>query len=288
MPNTLSTQLVHGMDAQEYHHTQALGSTSLRILSDPEITLKEAHYQLTTPSEPKPAYELGTLAHAHILEGTFDELVHRVDADNYRSKQAQQERDLARENGLIPLNNSEYDTVVQEVHAMADSVLSDPIAGPLVRDHEPELSLFWETDGVPLKARLDAWHQNTNTIVDLKTVRSARPNDFQKQISDLGYYIQARHYLNGALQLLTDETPDWYFVAIQKTPPYTVSVHLLDNNALLDAQMRIDYAIDRYKTAERTGWDHGYTKVFEQELTPWEAMRNETLDELQIELELTK
>src|SRR5699024_12498176 len=94
---------------------------------------------------------------------------------------------------------------------MQNAVMEHPIAGPLLTGHQPEVSLFWEQDGVACKGRLDAYRPEQGIIADLKLVRSAAPNDVRKQISDYGYYIQAEHYLNG-MQLLTGFRPEWYFV----------------------------------------------------------------------------
>lgn len=268
--------LVDDMPAKEYFAHPGFGSTSIRTLSDPDISLAEVEY-LLGHDEHKPEYDVGTLAHALILEGSLDHLVHRVDAKDWRTKAAKEERDQAYNNDMIPINNSEADSILAPVEAMRDAVMAHPIAKDLLTGHVPEVSLFWETDGVPLKARLDAQHPTRGVVADLKTVRSARPNDVRKQISDLGYYIQSRHYLNG-LKEVTGFEPEWYFVTVGKTGPYPVSVHRMTPEALQQGQARIDYALARYKQAQEHGWT-GYTAVYEQELTPWERIKNEEMME---------
>lgn len=268
--------LIDDMPAKEYFAHPGFGSTSIRTLSDPDISLAEVEY-LLSHDEHKPEYDVGTLAHALILEGSLDHLVHRVDAKDWRTKAAKEERDQAYNNDMIPINNSEADSILAPVEAMRDAVMAHPIAKDLLTGHVPEVSLFWETDGVPLKARLDAQHPTRGVVADLKTVRSARPNDVRKQISDLGYYIQARHYLNG-LKEVTGFEPEWYFVTVGKTEPYPVSVHRMTPEALQQGQARIDYALARYKQAQEHGWT-GYTAVYEQELTPWERIKNEEMME---------
>lgn len=271
--------LIHDMPSKEYHETEAFGSTSIKLLSDPDISLAEVNYQMDV-DEHKRVYDVGTLAHALILEGSLDHLVALVPFDSYRSNAAKAAKIEAYDNGLIPVNESEEKDMLGAVYAMRDMVQEHPLASELVDGHKPEVSLFWEQDGVGMKARVDALHQSRGVAVDLKTVRSARPNEFRKQISDLGYYIQARHYLNG-LKTVTGFEMDWYFIAVQSTAPYTVSVHQLSQAALDHAQRRIDYAIARYRQAIEAGWT-GYTAVYEQDLTPWEAIKNdEMLEEVQ-------
>lgn len=262
------------MPAEDYFANPAFGSTSIRYLSDPEISLQEVKH-LLEHDEHKKEYDVGTLAHALILEGSLDHLVVEVDAKDYRTNKAREARDAAYAQNKIPVNNTERDTMLAPVEAMRDAVLDHPIANDLLTGHDPEVSIFWEQSGAPMKARIDALHMDRKLAVDLKTVRSARPNDFKRQISDLGYYVQAAHYLNG-LKEVTGHEFDWLFVAVDKSEPYVVSVHRMSKDSLIEGAVRIGHAIDRYQAALARGWT-GYEEIFTQELTPWESMKNESL-----------
>lgn len=275
--------IVYDMPAEDYFANPAFGSTSIRHLSDPEISLQEVKY-LLGHDEHKPAYDVGTLAHALILEGSLDHLVERIPYDNYRTKAAREAREEAYNADMIPVNQSEEADMLGSIEAMRDAVFAHPIAAELLTGHDPEVSIFWEQSGVPMKARIDALHEREGIAVDLKTVRSARPNDFRKQISDLGYYIQAKHYLNG-LKQVTGKDYEWYFVAAGKTDPYVVSVHRIADVALDEAQTRIEHAIDRYKQALEHGWA-GYQEIFTQDLTTWESIRNEDLYDTIMEINI--
>lgn len=268
--------LIYDMPAADYHAAAALGSTSIKTLADPDISMAEARVLMAT-NEHKAAYDVGTLGHALILEGSLDHLVQRVDADSYRTKAAREERDAAYAAGLIPVNDSEVETILAPVERMRDSVMNHPIASQLVTGHKAEVSAFWEDRGVQLKGRFDAYHPNRGVIVDLKCLLSARPSAVQKQISDLGYYIQAQAYLNGA-KAVTGFVPDWFFLVVQKSEPYTVSVHRLHPDALAQAQRRIDFALDRYRQAQETGVWPGYNAIYEQSLTSWERIKNEGME----------
>ena len=268
------TQIVYDMPAEDYFADPAFGSTSIKLLSDPDISLAEVKH-LLEHDEHKKEYDVGTLAHALILEGALDHLVVKVPFDTYHKDEAKEMRDAAYAAGLVPLKTPELESILGPVEAMRGAVLAHSIAAELLTGHQPEVSLFWEQDGVGMKARVDALHQSKGIMADLKTVRSARPNDFRKQISGLGYYIQGTHYRNGG-KAVTGFEMDWYFVAVQKTEPYTVSVHKLSQAALDHGQRRIEYAIQRYKQTQETGWT-GYTAVYEQDLTPWEAIKNDEL-----------
>jgi len=268
--------IYYGLSQDDYFGDAALGSTSMKALSDTNISMAEVQ-DMMTRNERKRAYDAGTLAHALILEGSLDHLVTRIEADSYRTKAAREAKEEAYAAGLIPVNDTEAETLLGPVERMADSVMSHPLASSLLTDFEPEVSAFWEQGGVPLKARFDAYRAAHGQIVDLKTARSARPSDVRKAISDLGYYIQAGQYLNGATQL-TGFTPEWKFVFVQNTEPYTVSVASLDEEALRQAQARISIGIRRYQEAQSSGNWPGYLTEYKYGLTPWEAIRNEEME----------
>ena len=271
----MTTRLVMGMSAAEYHAYPALGSTSLKLFADPDKSLALAKYEMER-DEHKAAYDLGTLAHALILEDALDDLVAYVDAPDYRSAGARKERDSAYADGLIPINSTERDTVLGPVEAMRDAVMAHPIAKDLLTGFDPEVSIFWEQDGVQCKARVDAL--KPGVAVDLKTIRDARPSAVQKQISDLGYYLQAQHYLNG-VEAVTGFRPDWYFVMAQNTEPHTVSVHRLHDAVYESAQWRIDYGLQRYRQALEADHWPGYDQIYEQTLPAWETLKNAELQE---------
>ena len=269
--------IVYDMPSDEYHAHEALGSTSITALSDPELSLSDVYYRLHN-REQKPEYDVGTLGHALILEGSVEDVITLVPYDSYRTKAAREARDEAYKAGLIPVNETEATTMLDPLYAMRDEVMNHPIAGELLTGGRAEVSLFWEQDGIPCKGRLDYWKPDQGVVVDLKLLRSAAPNDVRKQISDLGYYIQHTHYLNG-LQQLTGFRPDWYFVTVAKDAPYSVSVHRMHPSTEDPAQMRIQYALERYKQATADNQWPGYTAVYEHSLTPWESIKNDELEE---------
>ena len=269
--------ILYDMPAKDYFADRALGSTSIKTLADPELSLSDVYYQLHNNVH-KPEYDVGTLGHALILENSIENVIALVPYDSYRTKAAREAKAEAYANGLIPVNETEATTMLDPLYAIRDEVMGHPIAGPLLTGGHPEVSLFWEQNGVSCKGRLDYWRPDQGIAVDLKLLRSSAPNDVRKQISDLGYYLQRVHYQNG-VQQLTGFRPSWYWITVAKEPPYSVSVHTMDPATDDAAHMRIDYALGRYKQATETGEWPGYTSIYQQSLTPWEAIKNEELEE---------
>jgi hypothetical protein len=236
------------MSNEAYHAHPALGSTSLKTLAtdSPARWLYEQESQ-----EQKDAFDIGNLAHALILEGDLDRLVRRVDFDDYRKAAARQERDMAYNDGLIPINNSEVETKLGPVYAMRDAVMDHDIASQIVAENTVrESSIFWSEDGLDLKCRPDSLA--TDVIWDLKTARSAKPKDFGRTAMQLGYHQSAAHYIDG-VQRLTSEKLPFRFVVVENTEPYFVSVVELDAASIgLGAEMN-SVAKANYRASVATG-----------------------------------
>lgn len=220
---TDNVQHITDMSNKDYHAHPALGSTSLKTLA----TDSPARWQWEQENnERKDAFDVGNLAHALILEGSLDRLIRRVDYDDYRKKDAQHERDMAINDGLIPINNTEAERKLTAVYAMRDAVLEHPIASQMIEgEHLAESSIFWQEDGLQLKCRPDSL--KSDVIWDLKTARSSHPRGFGRTVMQLGYHQSVAHYQDGVEQLTGNRLP-FRFVVVENTEPYFVSVMELD------------------------------------------------------------
>lgn len=261
--------------SEDYHSDPALGSTSLKTLA----TRTPAHWKWESEHPVhKDAYDIGTLAHSLILEG--DESKHRViDVDDKRGNKWTIPANEAREEGLIPLTPKEWASIV----GMRDSVMAHPDARQLFTGHRAEESVFWEEDGLALKCRPDAWQPNT--LADLKTGRSADPNEFGKTAAEYGYHQSAAHYIDGVKQLTGEELP-FPFVLVEKTEPYYVSVVQLDESSI-DIGRQLNHRAKRiYQECVETGNWPGYPAVEPVSIPMWAFYKAEDLLGLNIESEI--
>lgn len=261
--------------SEDYHADPALGSTSLKTLA----TRTPAHWKWESEHPVhKDAYDIGTLAHSLILEG--DETKHRViDVDDKRGNKWTIPANEAREEGLIPLTPKEWASIV----GMRDSVMAHPEARNLFTGHLAEESVFWEEDGLGLKCRPDAWQPNT--LADLKTGRSADPNEFGKTAAEFGYHQSAAHYIDGVKKLTGEELP-FPFVLVEKTEPYYVSVVQLDESSI-DIGRQLNHRAKRiYQECVETGNWPGYPAVEPVSIPMWAFYKAEDLLGLNIESEI--
>lgn len=218
----MNAGIVHGMPELEYHAHPALGSTSIRkVLESPA---KFAEYR-KEPFKPTAAMRLGTAVHAKVL-GTPSPVV-VLDYDNYRTKPAQVERDVAIASGKTPYLAGSDDLTA--IDAMAEAVLAHRGARQILETAPGrEVSLF-TTDpetGVDIKARFDVY--GDDMCADLKTGEDASPHGFERAIAAHRYDVQQEHYLK-VRELLCGDRPPFRFIAVESTRPFLVAVHKLDD-----------------------------------------------------------
>src|SRR5207237_1068569 len=181
--------------------------------------------------EEKSEFDLGTAAHLAVLEADqFSARTCLVDAADYRTNKARELRDQARAEGKVPLLFWQHDVV----RAIAGSIRAHPIAREAFANGIPEATLTWRDaeTGLPCKARVDWLPTHRRWLIDLKSAASANPLVWRDQAYRLGYHARAAWYLDGA-EAVTGQRPDEYwFVVVEKEPPYLVSVIAFDEAAL--------------------------------------------------------
>jgi hypothetical protein len=264
-----------GVKNATYHADPALGSTSLKTLA----TRTPANYQhdLTHPKF-SDAFTLGTAAHSLILEDSMADIV-VVEADNWLTKFAKEAKAEALSAGFQPLLTKEW----AQVQAMRDAVMAHPLAKAAFTDHKAEQSVFWDEDGLMLKCRPDAWQPGA--LIDLKTARSADPNDFGKTAHEFGYHQSAAHYIDGVKAATGEELP-FHFVLVEKSEPYLVSVVELDVEAINIGRQLNDRAKRIYRECVESNTWPGYPAAELISLPMWAIYQAEDLLGLNTETEI--
>jgi len=255
-----------GITNADYHKDPALGSTSLKTLA----TKTPAHYQHDlTHAKYSDAFDFGTAVHSLILEGD-ESGVGVWNFPNWTTKAAREGREESRAAGKIPLLEKDW----QQVEAIRDAVMAHPLAKAAFTGHKPEQSVFWDEDGLMLKCRPDAWQPGA--LIDLKTARSADPNEFGKTAHEFGYHQSAAHYIDGVKAATGEELP-FHFVLVEKTAPYLVSVVELDIEAINIGRHLNDRAKRIYRECIESNTWPGYPNAELISLPMWAIYQAEDL-----------
>lgn len=242
----------------------SLSSSTIRTIWDrsPE------HAQLYHPrfggmrSESSRA-ELGTAAHAALLGG--DERVLVVEADDWRTARAREQRDAARAAGRVPLLAKHADalpTIVGSAEALLRANGID------LASARREWTAIWREGPLWARGRPDL--MAPGVIVDVKTATNAAPGPWIKHsMLAGGYHIQAAWYLRG-MEALEPVPRDFLFLVVEIEPPYACSFVGVGPELLDIAQRQVDWALAKWIECVRASTWPGYdTRVHYADCPAW-------------------
>jgi hypothetical protein len=263
-----------GYPEAEYHRHPALSASGAKKLLPPSCPAI-FKWERDNGQPSKRAFDFGHAAHAKVLGvGAEVVVVQKTakdgtgsDADDYRTKSAQEHAEAIRAEGKVPLLAHE----VAQVDAMAAALRQHPFASALfdpARGGEPEQSAFWHdaTHAVDRRCRFD-WLPATDggrlIIPDYKSAASAQPRVFARAAAAFSYHQQDAWYRDTALALGLAEDVVFVFVVQEKTAPYVVTVCELDAEAVYAGRRRNDLALEVFAECTATGVWPGYSDEVE-------------------------
>lgn len=235
-----------GIDEATYFADRALSFSGAKRLLSPSCPAIYK-YERDNGRPNKTAFDIGHMVHQQVL-GTGAPL-QLVEAADWRTKKAQEQRDAAYASGAVPLLSKEWDAV----RSMAAAVRAHPIAGPLFdpATGKPETSLFWHDEryGIDKRARLD-WLRPTlggrAITVDLKTTPSVEPGAIARSVATFFYDQQADWYSEAVRATGLAEDVAFLFVFVAKDAPHLITVCELDAEAMHRGRLRNDRASEVY------------------------------------------
>lgn len=215
------------MTNSEYHAHPATGSTSLKnVLRSPAHYL----YEFKNPSEPTPAMALGTAIHEAILEPNLF-MANAVVMPKFEGKGSREAKDqwLLEHHGSRILKEEDRECI----KGVLGAISAHSTARGLLSSGAAEESYFWQDSetGIVCKCRPD-FLRGGHTIIDVKSTIDAQPTTFPKAIANFSYHLSAAFYLEGVSQVIGQRFDEFIIIAVEKTAPYGVSVHLLDQGTI--------------------------------------------------------
>lgn len=202
------------------------------------IRRSPAHAHLNHPrfggvvGESTAEQDAGSIIHDMLLGGGQE--VVRIDAPDFKTKKAQQERDAARDAGKIPIIAHKYEALRATVKEMR-AVL--PVDFSKARC---ELTAIWESNGCPCRCRIDSlfspdgpWLLGGKVaslanglwkIYDVKTCENAMLASEARNLFSMGYHVQAAANLDAIETLIPESAGRVSFVDlfIEREPPFGV------------------------------------------------------------------
>jgi len=212
------------------------------------------------PHEPTKDMIMGSAIHTYTLEGhtAFSERYGVLpEGTDRRTKIGKEIYSIIKDKGLTILNYQQFEIV----RSIRQSIHQNSFASDLLFSREglTEVSMFWQNDDVdyPCKGRIDRIADD-HVLVDLKTTDDASPDCFLKSVVKYGYHRQAQFYKDG-YYAVTGNVPDaFYFVVVEKKPPFCVATYELNDQMLAVGKSEYHELLFRYKECKETAKWPGY------------------------------
>lgn len=265
------------MPAADYHAMPALSNSLAKII----ITQSPLHAWTASPalnpnyrSEEKEAFDIGSAAHALLLEGEDRMVV--IEADDWRTKAAKEARDAARAEGKHPILARKYQDVMKmrDVAVRAIAECSD-LSGLTLAKGRAEHVIEWDEMGVACRARIDFLAAGELVVLDYKSTTDATPRAFSRQIPRMGYHYQDEFYSRG-VEAVFGKRPKFIFLAQETTAPYACSFHGCAPSLLAIASADVEYAVRTWGACLAANrWPAHSNQIHWTEATPWQLAEAE-------------
>jgi hypothetical protein len=250
----------------QYLAHPALSASGAKVLVRPGGPARFRH-ERDNPRPPTDAMDLGTAAHAAVL-GTGPAIA-VVDADSWRTKAAQQQRDQARAEGLVPMLFAD----ARKVADMAAALRAHPIASRLLHPDTgaPEVSLFYRDPEYGVDRRCSG----RLLLVDYKTTKSADPAAVDRAIADYGYHLSGAWYRDVIVGLGLARSVPVVLVFQETSAPYLVHVVELDAPWLRIGEDLARRALRIFADCTASGDWPGYQGITLSTPPPWLLNRHD-------------
>ena len=205
---------------------------------------------------------IGTVFHALFLGKGADYEV--IEADDFRTKAAQEARDEALYNGKTPIKAADFETaqvMVERAVAQLEAHEIGNFTNDRLAKRNKRCSGARTMCGAARASTGCRDHLGCGPIdapiINLKTTTCAEPDWWQRNALRCGYDLSEAHYVRGIRQLFGLEVRE-LFVAIENKPPYALSVNMLPNGALAMAERKRAYAVERWGECLKRGYWPAY------------------------------
>lgn len=282
----MTTQLVYGMDIDEYHRSPALSNSGLAYLAECPAMFYAKKINPNRPSEEEKTGHLhGNLAHCAFLEPEKfgeryvvlpDDAPKKPTSAQWAAKKPSEESVIAmewwkdfgtRHSGKRIISKEEARICQNQAANLMDipAVWNDIDMRDLWKMGVPEVSAFWRDPltGIHCRCRPDLVvkiNDKQVVLMDVKTYSSAASGEVHRQISRKGYWRQAAHYSIGYHLASGMEVVDFVFLFVSSAYPYLAGSYNLSEVFMQHGMAEQRALIDLYAQCLKTNKWPSYTK----------------------------
>jgi len=239
---------IYNLQPEDYHADPcpqpALSSSCAKLLDkQAPIHAYYAHPRLGMgDSDNSRLMDFGSLCHAKLL-GVGEWRV--LPYNDYRKKAAQEDRDQAYGENIIPVLEKDDKRSGAVINALRKQLVNHHDAGDAFVGGQAEQTLIWYEEDYDIWCRALVDHvAQANWLEDYKTTEGgADPDTWQKRLFNDGNDIQAAFYLRGWKKLTGEDRYFRFIVQEVRQAPYCASVIAPDAYALQQANEKVEAAM---------------------------------------------
>ncbi len=227
--------------------------------------------------EDKEIFDLGTVAHALMLQGLEVAYILPIEFTDWKKNEAKALRDMARTNRKVPILAKNWSRVQAMVQSGKRQIAAHKEASDAFTNGKPEQTLVWEDDhGVMCRARLDWLHDSRKIIDDYKTTgMPVDPDRYGRMMDSNGWDIQSAFYRRGIRKLFNLDA-QFRFIAQETSEPHALCVMGIGPDFQWSGDSKVQRAIDLWAQCLKSNKWPGWTdRIAYPVLPPWAESREE-------------
>lgn len=203
-----------------------------------------------------PALAIGNAAHKLLLERGKEVVV--IEADNFRTKDAQTARDKVSAEGGVPILEKHYHRAIAMVGAARKQLAK---LGLSEFTGDTEIVIAWREEGAWLRSMIDRLSTSRALVLDYKTSgMSCAPHGIGRMMVDAGWDVQAAMHERG-LNALHPESAGrrrHLFVAQENVEPYALTICEMSEAVMTMGRKKLVMALKMWRICMARGVWPGY------------------------------
>jgi hypothetical protein len=264
-----------GISPDDYHAQLTVGYSVSRSMAHdivktcPAVAYHNCYLNPHYERAQKKQFDIGTAYHLICMEpDQWGDRVVMIDAEDYKTKAAQQARDEAYEAGKTPLLPKNREAIL----AMHVALMRHPTARKLLERGEAEQTFVAKDPhtGLWRKARTDRCDLQYGIALDFKSTTNAHPAEFAKRVWDNGLYIQHPWYADVIGMATGERIQQFLFIVQEIDAPHAISINMLKEQDVEWGRFHASIAIERFARCLETGrWPDYGPNVHEITMPAW-------------------
>lgn len=221
----MNAKIIYDLPEEDYFKLEAFSQSAGK-----EILKSPAHYKIykDEPQEETMDRDFYKAVHLMLLQPQYFDARTAVIDGHGATKAVKDARESARLKKKLVINSEKLGII----HGLRDKFKDNVFAQAVMQDAKTEVTLLWEHNRVPCKARLDIL--SPLGIYDLKGFDALYDNKaVGKHIHQRGYHRQLAHYRNGAFINALGDLPCG-LIFYEPARPYSIRVTEPFNYAVME------------------------------------------------------